>query len=291
MTTPPTTAPAPPRSRPEEGVCVVPGGYVDDAGVSHREVALRPLSGRDEEYLAALPAETPSAVVVTQLLARAIQRIGTIVEIDAALARKMLVGDREFLTLKLCELTNGDRVYASLQCASAACARPMEVPLTLAGIPIDERPVERRTFVREVEGGRLEFRLPTGDDQEALASRADDPAGADELLRRCIVAVPPQMRFADAARLAEELIEQIAPRIELEIEARCPECGAVASTDVDLMPFVLSELAGDPNGIRHDVHFLAWHYHWPESEILALTRRSRRRYIDLIGDELLRANA
>ena len=279
------------RSRPEEGLFVVPGGYVDDAGIAHRDVVLRPLTGRDEAYLAALPADTPAAAVTTQLLARSIERLGRIDRVDAALVREMLVGDRDFLLLKVCELAGTGTVYATLACPSPACGRPMDVPLALADIPIEERPAAKRVLTRDVDGrGRLEFRLPTGGDQEALAGRAGNPAVVDELLARCVVQLPDSMTLAEAAPWVEEAMSQAAPRLELEIEARCPECGAAVSADVDIVAFLLSELAGDPNAIRQEVHVLAWHYHWPESEILALTPRSRRRYIDLISDELLRAN-
>jgi len=280
------------RTRPEESAFVLPGGYVDEAGVAHREVILHPLTGHDQAYLASLPPATPSAAVVTQLLARSIRRIGTVPSVDAALVRRMLVGDREFLILKLRQMTKGSKLHVTLHCAPDGCGKDMAISLALDSIPIEERAVEGRIFTHELDAAdRIEFRLPTGEDQEELAGRTDHAAAVSELLTRCIVAVPPALTFAEAAPLVEDAIERSAPRVDLEVEARCPECGHVLTTALDLAWLALSDLAGDPGDIWHDVHVLAWNYHWPESEILALTPKARRRYIDLITQEFERTGS
>jgi hypothetical protein len=280
------------RARPDECAFVLPGGYVDEAGVAHRDVILEPLTGRDQAYLASLPPATPSAAVVTQLLARSIRRIGTVPSVDAALVRCMLVGDREFLILKLRQMTKGSKLHITLRCTSDACGKDMEISLALDSIPIEERAVEGRIFTHKLDGAnRIEFRLPTGEDQEELAGRADHAAAVSELLTRCTVAVPPALTYAEAAPLVEDAIERAAPRVDLEVEARCPECGHVLTTALDVAWLALSDLAGDPGDIWHDVHVLAWNYHWPESEILALTPKARRRYIDLITQELERTGS
>ena len=42
--------------------CFLPGGYVDDGGILHREAELAPLSGREEELLAETKQISASAV-------------------------------------------------------------------------------------------------------------------------------------------------------------------------------------------------------------------------------------
>jgi hypothetical protein len=272
-------------------VFVLPGGYVDAAGAVHREVELRPLTGCEEEYLSSLAADTSAGRAVTQLLARCLRRVEGTAGVDAAIVRGMLVGDREYLMVKLRQMTSGDKMRAILRCPSEACGKNMEVPISLAELPVEERPVKSGTFTVELTGhGPVEFRLPTGGDQEALAPVADEPRGVDELLRRCVLRMPGSATLADAGPLVEERIEQLAPRMEVELEAVCPECGNAFSAPLDLAGFVLSELMSDLQHLRPEVHFLAWHYHWPESEILAMTRRKRRRYIELVEDELERLN-
>jgi hypothetical protein len=278
-------------ARPEEIAFMLPGGYVDETGVLHRDVVLHPLTGGDQAYLASLPPTTPSAAVITQLLARSIRRVGTLASVDATLVRRMLVGDREFLILKLRQITKGSRLHVALRCPLEACGKDLEISLALDAIPIEERAVHGRIFSRELDAGRIEFRLPTGEDQESLAARSDRAAAVSELLARCTLAVPMPLTMAEAAPLVEEAIERSAPRVDLEVEARCPECGHAFASMLDLAWLALSDLAGDPADIWHDVHILAWNYHWPESEILALTPRARRRYIDLITQELERTGS
>jgi hypothetical protein len=278
------------RPRPEEGVFALPGGFVDGAGAVHREVALRPLTGREEEYLASLAEDTPSGGVITQLLARCVRRIGDIPGVDAAAIRDMLVGDREYLMVKLRQMTSGDRLRILLPCPSSDCGKQMEIPLSLAELPVEERPVTARSFTAELRGrGSVEFRLPTGGDQEALAGAAE-PDGVAELLRRCVLRIPAEATLEEAGSLVESRIEELAPRVELEIDAACPECGREFTAPLDLAGFVMSELMADLRNLEQEVHILAWHYHWPESEILAMTRKKRRRYIELVEDELERMN-
>lgn len=275
-----------PRSRMEEGIFILPGGYVDDNGRVHREVHLTPLSGCDEEYLASLPTTTASANVITQLLARCVRRIGALPRVDADVIRRMLVGDREYLILKLREISNGDKLHAIFPCQFAECGKEMEVSLSLREIAVEERPVSGTEFTMQIDGKSVRFRLPCGGDQEQLAPYVDDPACVGELLARCLPGIPDWLDLAEAGSVIEERMAQVAPCVDLELDATCPECSGNFSVVIDLPALSLEELASDRLRLCQEVHFLAWHYHWPESEILAMSRRKRRGYIELLETEL-----
>jgi hypothetical protein len=277
-----------PRSRLEEGIFVLPGGYVDDAGEVHREVQLNPLTGRDEEYLASIPTNTPAANVITQLLARCLRRIGKLPEVDANAVRRMLVGDREYLILKLRQISNGDKLAAIFPCQFAECGKEMEFIVSLKEIAVEERPVSGRSFTMQIDGESLEFRLPCGGDQEELAPYADHPACVRELLTRCLLRVPDAIDLDDVGPAIEERMERVAPQVEMELEAVCPECSRSFSVAIDLPALVLEEFVGERQRLRQEVHFLAWHYHWPESEILTMPRQKRRGYIELVEAEMER---
>jgi hypothetical protein len=280
-----------PISKPEEGIFVLPGGYVDDAGTVHREVQLNALCGRDEEYLASIPANTPSANVITQLLARCLRQVGNLPHVDASVIRRMLVGDREYLILKLRQISHGDKLHTIFPCQFAECGKDMEVSLSLKDIPVEERPVTGRGFTLQVDGASLEFRLPNGEDQEELAPYVDHPACVRELLARCVLRMPDSIYLDEVGSLIEERMEQIAPQVELELDAVCPECGRSFSAMIDLPALVLEEFAVERPRLRQEVHFLAWHYHWSESEILAMPRHKRRSYIELLQTELERTTS
>lgn len=79
---------------------------------------------------------------------------------------------------------------------------------------------------------------------------------------------------------------RLAPQLEVEVEAACPDCGAEFSTRIDVPYLALAEMNINEAELDWEVHYLAWHYHWPETEILALTPGRRRRYISLVQREL-----
>ena len=135
----------------------------------------------------------------------------------------------------------------------------------------------------------MEFRLPTGEDQEALAEHLED-ATCVEPLRRCIVRMPTTWDLQKIRPAIEKRMEELTPRPVLEVEGVCPECGLQFSSTLDLSELVLAEAVEQSKRLPYDVHRLAWHYHWPEGEILSLPRKKRFRYLHLLEDELERMN-
>lgn len=281
-------------SWPAGEVFRLPGGYVDDGGVVHREVELVPLTGADEERLAGLNA--PAVAVITQLLARVVRRIGTLPQPGPGVMRSLLVGDRDFLVVKLRQLTLGDEVDIDLSCANAECGKRMDLSFVLTNMPVEERPVDSRFFELQTDdGGEVVFRLPTGGDQEALAAWAADGDGVRRLLARLIQRIGPlqcpgpevvaSLPESVCAQI-EERMRRLSPEVSAEIEGVCPECGSPFSRQLDLPYLLLTELIGTLRALEREVHVLAFHYHWSEGEILSMTREKRRRYVGFLESQL-----
>jgi hypothetical protein len=275
-------------------VFTLPGGYVDQHGTVHHEVELSALTGRDEEFLRSMAADTPSARVVTELLVRCIGRLGSLPAINENVARDMLVGDREYVVMRLFELTCGSTLNAVLRCPGEDCNKPMDVTLSLAEMAPERRPVAARYFQLRLSSEpfrHIEFRLPTGADQEELAGIDDEKRAVSALLARCtdldesaLDALPETAR-----REIETEMEKLAPHADVEVEATCPECGRLFSGQAAWPTYCLGDMMSQSAGLERDVHLLAWHYHWSESDVLSMPRAKRRRYIDLIEEELNRA--
>lgn len=303
----PRPAVAEPPERPDEGLFVLRGGYVDERGELHREVQFAPLTGLDEETLALAAPGTSAASAVTTLLARTIERVGTVERVDAALVRDLLVCDRDYLVLCLRSYAFGPRVDAVLKCRGPGCGKLMDVRFSLDELELESRPVRSRFFTTRLSsaaggGGRrgrplVEFRLPTGADQEALAEpfRADEGRGLRLLLARTIRRVGAWTEAGERlidrlspearAEVAEQM-RRLTPHVEIEVEGACPECGVTCSSRFDITSFFLTEMRANLHGLEREVHFLALHYHWSEREILSLPRRKRRRYVALLRQEL-----
>jgi hypothetical protein len=286
---------------------LLPCGYVADDGSVHRDVELSALTGAEEELLGSLPPITSSAGVITMLLARKLKRIGSIEPVTERLVRDLLVGDREYLVARLRELTLGPKVGVVCICANHDCARPMDICFYLPDLMPESKPVIERFFTRRFsgipsatgqtpDGWEVEFRLPTGADQELLASvaGASEDQAVNLLLARCVrraggsdqINEATVARWPDTARLgiAGEM-ESMAAEVESEMEVNCPECGETFSTPFDLTSFFLREMRCEPSDLEREVHCLASTYHWSQHEILSLPTRKRRRYIQLIQEQ------
>jgi hypothetical protein len=272
----------------------LPGGYVDEHGAVHREVELASLTGRDEMELRDQAARLTSAAIITALLARCVRRLGSLPAVNENVARGMLVGDREFLVMRLFEHNCGAAVNGAMRCPNGDCRKLMDMTLSLSDMAVEQRPVPARHFHLRLSGEparEITFRLPTGGDQEAVTGIDDKVRAATALLARCtglgeseISALPAPIRDEIDAEM-----ERRAPQADLEIEATCPECGCLFSGRAEWPAHCLANLVSEATGLERDVHVLAWHYHWSESDVLSMPRAKRRRYIGLIEEELFRA--
>ena len=254
-------------------------------GARHRDAVLRPMTGAVEESLAeGGPARSPAARA-TDLLARCLERVGPLEPVPPDAVRRLTAGDREFLLLHLRRLTFGDKLEPTVRCPRAGCGEKMDVPLAvsqLAGEPAAPAAGVPEFVARD----GLRFRLPCGADLEAVAALAGrDPAGAGrELLRRCL-ADGPAPSAAEVERVGAWMAE-LDPHAELRLSLTCPACGHPFSSLLDAGAYLYDEVRLRARNLYHEVHLLAFHYHWSERDILALTPAKRRRYIDLLFDAL-----
>lgn len=289
---------------------VLPGGYVDDGGTRHRDVELAALTGREEELLATVR-HGPTAAVVTEVLSRCVLRIGSIRPVPPEVARHLLVADRQFLLLRLRELTFGDRVFGTLSCPWPGCAAKVDIDFSTRDIPVRDCDRVAPSYQVELSTGptqrTLTFRLPHGGDQEEVGPLvATDPGRAlTALLQRCVIGVepagvagtepePPDAGVDEfvagldprARRQLEAAMEASAPAVDLDMELACPECGRGFTAPFDLTDFFLGELGTSRDLLYRQVHYLAYHYHWSEREILELPQEKRLAYIDILTDEI-----
>jgi hypothetical protein len=269
----------------------LPGGWLigEDPGQCRRyeSAVLRALTGHEEEWLAQHQG-VPNAVRTTRLLNACV--LGLDDEPPPRdMARSMLIGDRDYLVLQLRRLTLGDRVLALADCPG--CGSRMDIDFNAASIPVEHGAADTPNYEIElpVKGGLriqpVRFRLPCGGDQEAVLG-LDVETAADKLLERCMLsraAVP--LAAHEKVRVITAM-EERAPRVELELELGCPECGHAFVVPFDTTAFFLDELRITAGQLLREVHFLAFHYHWSEAEILDLLRHRRRTYLSLLSDTL-----
>ncbi len=292
----------------------LPGGWWDPSGRLQRDAVLTVLTGRDEEQLSQLGRQE-TASLVTQVLSRCVRRLGDVSPVPAGVVRELLVADRDYLLLRLRQATFGDRIRADLFCPWAECGERMSVDFSIDELPVRESarkgPVYEMTLspmalagsagAGDLAGGEVAFRLPTGADQEELSGllASDEARALTLLLARCIErlgarATPDADAVAGLSGLARAEIEaemlRAAPAVEREIETACAECRRAFTTPVDLRRFFFGELRTDNELLYREVHYLAYHYHWSEAEIMAMPRTKRALYLDVLSGEIERMN-
>jgi hypothetical protein len=292
--------------------CLLPGGYIDANGALHREAEIASLSGFEEELIAT-EQRSSRASLVTMVLSRRIRRIGGINPVTEDVARNLLIADRQYLLLKLRQATFGEQVQATIVCVNEECANRMDIDFSTDDVPVTES-IERRlvyemTLSQEaaladadgVSHTHVAFRLPNGSDHELITPvlARDESRASQMLLERCVqkIGVNGLMEEVGVSQLStlacmeiEQQMEAVAPQVELTMEGECPECGAEFAVPFDLERFFFNELRTSLDLLYREVHYLAYHYHWSEREIMEMSRLKRRRYIQVLADEIERLN-
>ena len=285
----------------------LPGGFWLD-GVHHREAGLSPLSGEDEAFLLETAGTLSPARRTTALLARCLTRLGPFSPVPAAAVAALSLGDREALLLHLRRLTFGERLECVLRCSAPGCGERMELDLAVGDLLLPSAaPAEawhEEVFRDGSLAWRVRFRLPTGEDQELAADLVRDGGekAAELLLGRCVAsAVPdgpeglperrdggepaPALPAALAAAVAERMA-RLDPQAEIVLRLACPACDHETSILFDAAAWLYQEIAGRAAELYREVHLLAFHYHWHEADILAMTGRKRRLYLGFLAEAL-----
>jgi hypothetical protein len=107
----------------------LPKGYVDGAGVVHREGTMRLATARDEiEPLGDPAVRQNEAYLPVLLLARVVTRIGAVREVDPPLIESLFAADFDHLQRLYERLNTDGEAVGVLSCPD--CGHPFEVDLS-----------------------------------------------------------------------------------------------------------------------------------------------------------------
>lgn len=271
----------------------LPGGVPFDGGW-RRDAVLRQLTGRDEAFLLEQGRNLTLAALTTAMLARCVCRLGSISHVTPEAVRALSVGDREALLLHLRRLTLGEAMSCVLGCP--ACAEKLDLDLLVSELLLppypDSAEFGETSISLDDARYRVRFRLPNGGDQEQAALIARTPGDAALLiLQRCVheildeatgkrvETVPPLL----ADRLGEVMAASD-PQAEILLNLICPACGEAFQSPFDVADYLYRELGRREDDLYREVHLLALHYHWSESQILRLSRRKRSLYLGMLSE-------
>ncbi len=259
----------------------LPGGLWRD-GERLRDSAFRPATGAVELAVAESTSRPePPPRRVTAVLAEVLEHIGGR-PAEPRDVRALAVGDRQFLMRQLGALLGFEEIWLTATCSQ--CDAPFDFPIAPATLPV-KAAAEGFPFVEvDTSLGRRRFRVPTGEDQEAVTDMADEGTAVRRLVGLCAVPAEDE-KYAPGDGFTDDdiagidaALEEVAPEVATTALAACPECGH--SGEVYIAPAVWMDLGAGT--IFDDIHTLASTYHWSEADILALPRDRRYRYLRMI---------
>jgi hypothetical protein len=246
-----------------------------------------PVSGAFARAFGSSPADLdldftglPRPMLVTELLRLCLEQPGT--GSDACNEIWSWTLPQRSRALIAVALASGDRRLEShVRCRTPACGAMIELDVELAAL-IDRN--ETRSFEWSPERDRtLDVALPTGEDQKEWLSRGETtPRALARQLVKSVDGRPPandwEVPDLWIDGLAAEL-EQRDPLTTLELDARCPACGAGLNVEFYLESELLKRFVAHQTRILRHVHRLASVYHWSEAEILSLPAWRRSYYL------------
>jgi hypothetical protein len=241
-------------------------GYIDKEGTVHKEFELKEMTGKDEELMTRPDIASNGGKVITALLSNCCTRIGAyekraMKEQDwQNIIRNLYIADRDYLFLKLRDITFGEEIEVSPECPKCGGKFTLFVDSTdieLRRLPDDVDPTKipfdlprgyKDRFTGEVtKTGTV--RLPNGHDQEQLDLVARRNMGeANTLLISRIIT-----SFGDGGRLPvkEDIREfglkdreavlkalnehPVGPKLSTEVQ--CPMCGEFFENGISMVDF------------------------------------------------------
>lgn len=206
-----------------------------------------------------------------------------IYDTDNTAIQALSIGQRDGHLLTLREWTFGAQITSLVTCP--ACDESVELQFytdDIRVIPADDAPPD----TVEMDGYRVEFRLPNSAD---LIAAADDPQDVQALLRRCLIDITHNDEPVTVDALPEAVVTCVAqqmadadPQADVRIETICPGCENRFNAAFDIVSFFWAEIDAWARRTLRTVHRLARAYGWREADILAMSATRRELYLGML---------
>ena len=223
-------------------------GYIDEDGTLHSTFTLREMTGRDEEAISKSDIRQNGAKLVSVLLERCVTSIGSLTRKEVGgekwkeIIKSLLVGDQDYMLIKLRELSMGSEVEVTHTCPH--CKESLKTILDVSELEV--RPfIGQRNIPFSLPKGYRDrkgtlhregtLRLPTGQDREILT-----PIAKKNLAQASTLMLTRICKFEDGLVVTEDVMRDLTVRdreylqnllqenlfgIDLEVEVVCTNCG------------------------------------------------------------------
>lgn len=199
-------------------------------------------------------------------------------------AADLPIGERDRRLLTLREWLFGPGLASVVACPR--CGERLELTFTIADIRVPALD-DGAAHSLAIDGYAVEFRLPTSRDLLRVADR-DAETAAERLLAACVTASR-DGQPVETDTLPEAVIEAVAahmaaadPQADARLALTCATCGHAWDVVFDIATFLWQEIETWAQRTVIEIHWLARAYGWTEGEILALSARRRRLYLEMV---------
>lgn len=202
---------------------------------------------------------------------------------------RVTIGERDGCLLRLREELFGSELEAMTVCPK--CGERLQLAFSTQAIRTETLVASQddRALQVEAEGYEVNCRLPTSIDLLEIASSADSVASGT-LLKRCVSVARRDGAVIDTAGLPDQIVKTVVekmaladPQAEVQIELTCPACRHGWSTLFDILSYLWSEIDDWAQHLLMEVHALASAYGWSERDIISMSARRRRLYLEMVG--------
>ena len=194
------------------------------------------------------------------------------------------LGRRDRRLLEIRRDTFGDRIEAYAECPT--CRNGLEFELSCERMLAqgEARNPDRKTVNHD--GVQWELRAPNSRDLAVAAVAPDLPTARAALLARCVrpadeTGQPPESQANAPETALAESLAALDPLAEILIDLTCETCGHAWQSLFDIATFLWSEIRARGRRLLQEIDILARTYGWTESEILHLSDRRRRLYVQM----------
>jgi hypothetical protein len=198
------------------------------------------------------------------------------------------VGQRDTRLLALRERTFGPSMQGFSECPR--CSERLEFEMAVADIRTAGEAAGEEARELVADGLKLWFRLPDSRDLGAVVGSRDPVSARNLLARRCVLRASRGGQPVDDFELSPGVISRLArrmaecdPQAEVLLDLRCPTCEHGWQESFDIVTFFWAELTAWVRRLLREVHTLALAYGWREADVLNMSARRRRFYLEMAG--------
>lgn len=195
------------------------------------------------------------------------------------------LSERDALLLAIRAQTLGNLMTAVTPCPD--CGERAEITFSAEqiglGISVDLKPVV--TEIIECEGHEVELNPITAGNLARLDDMTSIATGSEFLLQQAVISIDGKSAIAINKEMLGPIdmaLEQLDPLASINLLVTCHKCNHDWPMAFDAGQYFWEEIKTLAHNLMLDVAELAKNFHWSESEILAMSARRRRMYLEMI---------